>query len=105
MLPPESRTVMTTFHLFLPASASAPASAFLACSSVIGGPYGGACALAEAAVKTSIAPTIRDRSFSILMGVILVLWDQLDTDLRRPRRWSLLPLRRRTRCGRVGPAR
>jgi hypothetical protein len=39
--PPESRMVMTTGHLFLVASASAPAMIFLACSRLIGAPYSG----------------------------------------------------------------
>ena len=38
--PPESRTAMTMFHLFFFASASAPASTFLACSRLIGAPSG-----------------------------------------------------------------
>src|SRR6266851_4102951 len=75
MFPPESRIVMTTGHLFLAASASAPAMTFLACSKLMGAPYSGgaagAWALATAAVKTTVRATTSDRSRRIVMGLLL----------------------------------
>src|SRR5262249_49967288 len=66
--PPESWIAMATFQLFFFASASAPAMTFLACSRVIGEPYGGggACwAPAEATARSRTVTTRKESGFFI----------------------------------------